>query len=519
MLYYKFKNHEEFQNIFGTQKHSNGVYSRKNKILLSYIKNRELLHGAVAESNAKLIHLSSMAELKKTVREEIQRSGEMDEKLTCRLLLNGETFYSESYYTDENNGLCEDGDMRTIRYINQQNGRIYKMKAGKLYRAIILQTEFGKKLPEQVLVYLCEEFAAEWQTYTMGKVPKNKLVVNTDFERIYSSDMCVGDFGSCMVDKNLHSFYNDSVDARAASLENEEGKIIARCIIYDNVEDQEGNIWRLAERQYATGGSDILKRALVDALIREKQIDGYKQVGAGCGDSRAFVDIEGNSLSEKKFKIRCDLDSDDTLSYQDSFKFYCDRKREADNYGMGDIALDITEGSLDYDEENGDYYDDYHGYYCDDATVVYHNGADYYCDTDHLEDFIWIEGLNEYHHKSDVYECPECNEYFLRDQGYMSELTDETYCGECCLDYAEKTYKEQYWYYSNYDEEYFEEEESLTTYKVWNAEMNTYNSNTIHVDTLEELLEKGELYSFDGESYDEIDQESGLPLDLVEMAV
>ena len=101
----------------------------------------------------------------------------------------------------------------------------------------------------------------------MGKLPKNKLYVNQDFKRIYSSDCCEGDFYSCMVDKGYHNFYKYSVNASAAYLENEEGKVIARCIIYNEVEDQDRKIWRLAERQYSSGTNEILKRALVDALM------------------------------------------------------------------------------------------------------------------------------------------------------------------------------------------------------------------------------------------------------------
>ncbi len=132
-----------------------------------------------------------------------------------------------------------------------------------------------------------------------------------------------GDFHSCMVDRELHDFYTESVDANAAYLTNEEGKVIARCVIYNRVMDQgRKKIWRLAERQYATDESNTLKRALIDALIKGGHIDGYKKVGAGCGDARAFVDLEENSLSDRKFRIECDLDWDDTLSYQDSFKWY-----------------------------------------------------------------------------------------------------------------------------------------------------------------------------------------------------
>ena len=82
--------------------------------------------------------------------------------------------------------------------------------------------------------------------------------------------------------------------------------------------------------------SNTLKRALIDALIKGGHIDGYKKVGAGCGDSRAFVDLEENSLSDRKFRIECDLDYDDTLSYQDSFKWY--NQSEEDSGQLREVA-------------------------------------------------------------------------------------------------------------------------------------------------------------------------------------
>ena len=56
MLYYKFQNYEEFKSIFGIQYHGNGSKNRKNKILLAYIKNRELLHEAVKTNDFSLLH-------------------------------------------------------------------------------------------------------------------------------------------------------------------------------------------------------------------------------------------------------------------------------------------------------------------------------------------------------------------------------------------------------------------------------------------------------------------------------
>ena len=78
MLHYNFHNFEGFQGLFGIQHHGNGVKSRKNKILLSYIKNRQLLHNASVTSDYHLLHISDMAGLKQTMIAEIKRSGEHD---------------------------------------------------------------------------------------------------------------------------------------------------------------------------------------------------------------------------------------------------------------------------------------------------------------------------------------------------------------------------------------------------------------------------------------------------------
>lgn len=437
MLHYNFYNFEGFQGLFGMQHHGNGVKSRKNKILLSYIKNRQLLHNANATGDYHLLHISDMAELKQTMIAEIIRSGINDDNLLYEVPIKGNTYHSALYYLDYNNGLCEDGDFHSIRYVSAENGRVFKMKIGKFYRKIILETAFGQTLPEQVLTYLCEEIAQDWQIHTMGSLPKNKLFVNKDFRRIYDSSICMGDFHSCMVDDDYHTFYEDSVEASAAYLEDENGKIIARCIIYNEVKDQNGKIWRLAERQYSKDENDVLKRALVDALIREGHIDGYKKVGAGCGDSCAFVDNDGNSLSSYEFSIKCDLDYGDTLSYQDSFKNYDQYSRIATNFGKGDIDLATTDGHIEGDDDYEEEYDDYHDYHCSEVSLVYKNGHEYYCDSNNLDDFVYLDGKDEYHHQDDIDRCEECEEDFLSDEGCYSDITEEYYCCSSCLEKAE----------------------------------------------------------------------------------
>ena len=342
----------------------------------------------------------------------------------------------------------------------------------------------------------------------MGRLPKNKLHVNDDFGRIYSSEHLLESFGSCMTNRGLHGFYENAVNASAAYLENEEGKIIARCVIYNKVKDQDGKNLRLAERQYASEGNEVYKRALVDALINGGHIDGYKQIGAACSDARNFVDIHGNSLSEKEFQIACNLDWDDDLSYQDSFKWYSMTNKIATNYGKGDLALDITDGSLN---GGNDEYDDYHEYYCSETTTVYVEGREFYCNINDLGDFIWIESLDEYHHKDDVDTCPVCGRRFVKVDREVSEITDELYCKAECQKKAEYDYKKENWFYSQFDDEYYENADDVMKVNQWNGFSLTYHEITASHATVNEMLDERRWFKFDGIVFTDIDETTGLP--------
>ena len=71
------------------------------------------------------------------------------------------------------------------------------------------------------------------------------MLFRSDFSRIYDSTYCSGDFGSCMMDGGLHSFYKDYVDTSAAYLQDDEGNILARAIIYNKVIDSDtGEVYR-----------------------------------------------------------------------------------------------------------------------------------------------------------------------------------------------------------------------------------------------------------------------------------
>lgn len=513
MLYYDFYDYKDFQERFGIVHHGNGAKNRKNKILLAYIKNRDLLRQARETNDYTLLHISSMSELKQVMTERIQDSS-ANKKYPVQLI--NTSLKSDQYQTDENKGLCEDGDFKAVRYINMTNNKVYKMKAGKFLRALILETEFGQTLPEQVLGYLCEEFTQDWQTYAMGTLPKNQLVVSKEFHKIYTSDYCKGDFKSCMVDRELHYFYQDAVDASAAYLTNEEGKIIARCIIYNKCYDEDGIVWRLAERQYSTECNDVLKRALIDALIREGKIDGYKKVGAGCCDEREFVDVNGKSLAHKVFYIDCELETDDNLSYQDSFKYYNLSERKAYNCPQDNTYynLDTTDGSIDgSDEDDDDYnYDDYHDYSTrNDTVTVLYRGQEISCDETRLEDFHWSERDQIYIHKDEAAHCEVCDGYYPKDDGVFSEITNEYYCCVNCKETAEQEYKEENWFWSEYDHQYFENEDEITEIYRWNKTIKDYEAFTISKKTLDTLVQRKEAFVYEGEFYDTINKRTGKP--------
>ena len=491
--------------------------ARKNRILLGHLKNPALLRYCREHNDYTLLHIYNMADLQKKVFEAIIKSGENDGKLPYRVELIGRTYYSSRYQTDESKGVCEDLDKGSVRYINVERNRVFKMRAGKFMRGLILETEIGKLLSPSVVNWLAGDvFTQQWCTYTYGYTPEIELHVNDDFRSIYDSDCCKGNFGSCMVDKDRTSFYHDAVKAKAAYITDKTGLIVARAVLFTDVTDQDGKKWRLLERQYSSGGDDILKRLLVDKLIQEKHIDGYKIVGASCHEANAFVDTEGNSLSDRMFEIDCELDEEDTLSYQDSFKWYCYSRNKAYNYENSNSSynLDTTDlnlyGDTD-DEEDGGEWDAYHQYYCDDTRLCYRNGREIWVDSDNLDDFVWIESKNEYHHEEDCICCDDCRTHVLLDDAIYSEVTEEYYCCKECMEKAENEFKRKNWHYSEYDDEWYESLDDITRINIWNESEGIYEEKSICTDTLDNLIENEDVWEFGEDVFDKVNPGTNLP--------
>ena len=197
MLYYKLNGYEDFKQRFGLEGRGNGTTVRKNKILLGHLKSPLLLSYCVKQNDYSLLHVDDMADLQKKIVEAVRKSGTEDAALPHEVELIGEVYRSAKYRTDESKGVCEDLDKGSVRYVNVERDRVFKMKSGKFMRELILETRIGKLFSPSVLNWLSGDvFTQQWCTYTYGHTPEVfELHVDDDFRRIYSSSECRGDFG------------------------------------------------------------------------------------------------------------------------------------------------------------------------------------------------------------------------------------------------------------------------------------------------------------------------------------
>lgn len=395
MIYIKsFKNYDEFKQLFGVVKHGNGVVSRKNKILLACLKDRKLFHwwlgfkewcdrtgNKCLYEDHDYLRATNMDDLKAFAKHMVSCLvyNDPDNEDTLYQIYFGNDFpyalYSTTLSLDSLNGICTDGDSKSIRYENIERGRIFKMKTGKFITRCIEECRIPREyMPEQLKRWIGEEFARDWQVYAEQRVSNDyTLHVDDDFEAIYDSGRCLGDFGSCMTDKGHHTFYRDAIKAKAAYITDKDDMIVARCIVYTDVWDENNNHYRLAERQYSSGQDDVLKQILVDKLIKAGEIDGYKRVGASCRDNKNFVRNNGESMRELKLHIECCLEHGDVLSFQDSFVYYDynDDRSYNDSSVSYDYELDSTNENFELDGNYSDWneciipegdsvYDDYY---------------------------------------------------------------------------------------------------------------------------------------------------------------
>ncbi len=288
MLYFQFKDYDDFKRIFGMRETNDGRKVRQNRILLDFLRSKDMRYYL----GEQLYAIISMPQLKKIVLKLMGCSYTEHGWKNANLM--GLSFWTEDYKTDLLQGVCEDNtsNIGFVRVTNER-GQLVKIKMGRLVKSIIKYN--CPTLPESTQRWIEEQLTEDWKAYINANHCGYELCVNDNFSDIYDSDCCRGDFHSCMVDDGYHTFYSECVDAKAAYLvDKADEKIIVRAIIYTRVhEEGSDKIWRLCERQYCTDEDNSLKKLLVNMLIKGGYIDGYKQIGASCHDSRNCVDNDG----------------------------------------------------------------------------------------------------------------------------------------------------------------------------------------------------------------------------------
>lgn len=438
MLYTNFENLAEFKELYVR---ADG--KRKNPCLLSFTSSKTLRKWYWDRCELeRFMGIRSMNDMFKELFYQIQCNSYGRYELK---FVDGIKLRSNVVKMDDHEGLCVDGDFNAYRYVKAEDGKVYKRKIGRIARDIILESDFGKIIPHNCLLWLCEELSERWRSFTSSKYGEYTLVVDEDFEAIYDSehyrDEC--SMGSCMENDGYHTFYNDCVEAYAASLRNRNDEIEARCVIFSRAY-QKGTdkIMRLAERQYSVDGNQLTKRLLIAKLIEGGYIDAYKPAGASCHEPRSWMGIDGQPLDHVEFCIDCNIDKGDYVSYQDSFKWYDPKKHKAYNYrpDMPWKSLEQTNGHLEgenYDTWNGEYTDD-------DVYRVFSDGREYWTTEATIDnDFAWVEGRDEYHHLDNVTFCECCSVYVLNDDAIFCEEDGAYYCCKDCYNDAMEEYKKE----------------------------------------------------------------------------
>ena len=488
-----FNNAKEFNEVFGLRECGNGNVSRKNKILLGCLKNRDFFKFCVSHEEYKnCLFVNNMADFKRVLFSDVERSSfaAYVDSTGCRdrkwkFTLDGEDyiFYVNNMEEDDNGGLCEDGDTGAIRYYNVEEDRVYKMKAGKFFNKILDYCEFGRILPQQAKCWLGEEFSTAWKSFAESRISNGYEFHYgddlSDFEEIYSSDNRRGDFQSCMTDEDNSSMYYNAVRSHAAWLTDADGLMFARCIVWDEVHDETtGKILRLAERQYSDGVKDVYKKMLVNELIKRGLIDGYKQIGASCHDNRAYVLNDGTSISDHDLWIDCYLADGDVVSYMDSFVYYDKDNNKAYNYYVSgsEECLNTTDGV--YNGHSGQVYSEYYDEWLDE------------------DDAYYVESESDYYREEDVVCCAQCEDFALREYAVYNEEVDRWFCDEDC----ERAWMENNGYvWDEVNECYIPEDESVS-YHEWNFFRSRFEEDyttTTDIDDIDEQY----LYKYDHELY------------------
>jgi hypothetical protein len=80
-----------------------------------------------------------MVDLRNICIGKLHESGARSKNLKYKVGLLGQTYYSDIYSLDSLEGICEDGTPNAVRYINNESGRVFKMKCGKFMKKLTVR--------------------------------------------------------------------------------------------------------------------------------------------------------------------------------------------------------------------------------------------------------------------------------------------------------------------------------------------------------------------------------------------
>lgn len=422
-----FKNAKEFQEVFG----KNQFGGRRNKILLTLLKSKGFWDYRLRNKTF-FKNITSMRS-QQLLFDEIFCWLFSESRGDYRLNLCDYVFYNNKYKTDLLLGFCADGDITKVRILlekESENGSefvVRKTSPGKVFRQIIMDSTLNW-MPEQVINFLCEKFTEYFIENAEKRINCYTLHVDKDFVKIYSSKNLLGNFHSCMNDMIdvLDEFYSKAVNASAARLENKNGKIVARCIIWNDVHDIEsGKVYRLAERQYSTDTDYSMMRILISRLIKGNHIDGYKSIGSGCHSTNDFVLNDGKPLSGVMY---IDCNPSKYVPYMDSFKYWLPDLKIAYNNEAYAYGKRETKYPYVLEQTNGLNPDI-------NLLQAYKHGDLIDISEEELDDYVFVHRINRYVYHRDIIYCRWCENIIVYcvDCFYYSPYFEDYFCCKDCL--------------------------------------------------------------------------------------
>lgn len=355
------ENYEDFKTRFGFKTgadgrylvNANGVRQRKNNIVFLFWKEECIFlhkskHFSLQESYNRATKYETPKEVFKHMLYTVFGTNTSD---ICPIK-------SFKNYELLNSGICIDGDIGAVRYRRTDTGHIYKMKIGKFVNKYL--EESGNIQPywlnnPTLKIFFIEEITELWKNKRLKDMTL-KVVVNKDFHAIYDRSYRpedARDFNSCMDDDDNWNFYSDNSELYdAVSLQDDEGLIYARAILI-HCFDKKNNPHDYLERIYYN------KRMYRDLLFEKAKAQGlfdlYKDLNATCHESTAINAVSNDNKINYSIYIPLHLETDDYMSYQDTFKWYYPSIDRAYNRNMNGIeggcyTLDTTNETIIIDD-------------------------------------------------------------------------------------------------------------------------------------------------------------------------